>query len=213
MEGRVTPDKTPASPDGLAEAHGVLLRDRGLQFERSDFTPREAPPPVDTGLGDALAGLAPILNAVFWVMLGLLVVGVVWLVAREVMRMRSPRARPKAPQTADTPVWRPAENEARDLLARADALARDGQYGEAAHLILLHSVEDIRRFRPRAINVSLTTREIGSLRELPESARPAFTEIGRIVEHSLFGGAAVSAEQFQRCRDAYAALALPVGAP
>ena len=95
------------------------------------------------------------------------------------------------------------------LLADADALAARGLYAEAAHILLLRSVQDIEKRQPNAVRVSLTTREIMALKALPDAARPAFSRIGRTVESSLFGGAPVDSDAFAECRQAYEAFALP----
>ena len=96
-------------------------------------------------------------------------------------------------------------------MTEADALAAQGLYAEASHLLLLRSVQDIEKRQPRALRASLTTREIAGLKAVPESARPAFAQIGRVVERSLFGGAPVQADDFASCRQAYEAFALPEG--
>ena len=130
---------------------------------------------------------------------------------REVLRLRMPAARPKTVAAETAPEWRPDAAAARDLLAAADALAAQGRFAEAAHLILLRSVADIERRRPRSVRPALTTREIAGLSALPPSARPAFAQIGRVVERSLFGGAPVEAAEYAECRREYEAFALPAG--
>ena len=115
----------------------------------------------------------------------------------------------------ETPGWVKWLGEAlKDLepvLKWAFWIADQGLYAEAAHLLLLRSVQDIEKRQPRAVRISLTTREIAVLEVLPESARPAFSAIGRVVERSLFGGAPVGSSDFADCRQAYEDFALPAG--
>ena len=203
-------DRASPTDDALVRAHDRLLQDGSLQFERSGFTPPETPGWL-RWLGEFIQAAAPLLEWVFWI--GLVLTGglIVYAIVREIQRVRGPRSKPVKRQAASAREWRPDARVARDLLADADALAADGLYAEATHLLLLRSVEDIETHQPRALRVSLTTREIASLKSLPEAARPAFLLIGRVVERSLFGGAAVGASDFSRCRQAYEAFALPEG--
>ncbi len=192
----------------MATAHARMLADETLQFDRVGFDPPD-PPGWLKWIGDLLAAMVPALGWVFWIGLAVIVAGLLYLIGREILGLRVPRPKPEIVNTEVEPDWRPDERAARDLLSEADALASRGLYAEAAHLLLLRSVQDIEKRRPRALRVSLTTREIAALKGLPEAARPAFARIGRVVERSLFGGAAVDAADYAACRDAYEAFALP----
>ena len=194
----------------LTNAHAALVRDRSLQFERADFTPPKRPEWLDW-LVDALKALEPLLKWVFWIGVGLIAALIVYAIVRELSRLGAPRPKPAAPAAADEAAWRPEAAAARDLLAAADHLAAQGRYAEAAHLILLRSVEDIQSRRPDVVRIALTTREIAALSVLPEAARPAFAKIGRLVEASLFGDAEVGAADYADCRRDYEAFALPQG--
>jgi hypothetical protein len=196
--------------DALARAHAALLDDRSLQFDRNALEPPDVPGWL-RWIGDFLEAISPALTWLFWG--GLIVVAglILFAIGREVLALRAPRPKPDRPVEPVATEWRPEPSAARDLLARADALAAGGRYAEAAHLLLLRSVEDMQAHQPRALKVSMTAREIASLRTMPEVARPAFTLIARVVERSLFGGAAVEAGDFADCRRAYEAFALPAG--
>lgn len=203
-------DRASPTDEALAQAHARLLKDDTIQFDRVGFTPPE-PPGWLHWIGDLLRAIAPVLKWVFWAALVLLVGLILYAIVREILRLRAPRPKPDKPKAATETEWRPDARAARDLLAEADALAAQGLYAEASHLLLLRSVQDIEKRQPRALRVSLTTREIATLKALPEAARPAFARIGRVVERSLFGGEAVGAHDFADCRQAYEAFALPEG--
>ncbi|MFN3816497.1 hypothetical protein [Brevundimonas sp.] len=199
-----------ASPpdEDLAQAHAQLLKDQSLQFDRAGFTPPEIPVWL-RWIGDALEVMAPLLTWAFWIGLILLAALILFAIGREIVRLRRPPARPRKPRPLVVEEWRPDAQAARDLLAEADALATRGLYAEAAHILLLRSVQDIEKRQPNALAVSLTTREIMAMKALPDTARPAFSSIGRTVERSLFGGAPVDSDAFDECRRAYEAFALP----
>jgi len=206
-------DRAAASDEALARAHEKLLHDGSLQFDRVGFEPPATPSwlrGVVNAIAEFLHAIAPLLKWVFWIGLALLVALILYAIIREILRLRAPPARPDVKPLEGTG-WRPDAQAARDLLAEADALAGRGLFAEAAHLLLLRSVQDIEKRQPRAVRVSLTTREIASIKALPEAARPAFTLIGSVVERSLFGGAPVGAPDFADCRQAYEAFALPEG--
>lgn len=196
--------------DPLAAAHAELLRSRGFQFDRADFQPPKTPEWLKW-IAEAFQAIAPLLKWIFWIGAAAIAALVLYALVREVLRLRMPVARPKTASVETVPEWRPDAATARDLLTAADALAAEGRYAEAAHLILLRSVEDIERRRPRSVRPALTTREIAGLSALPPSARPAFAQIGRVVERSLFGGAPVEAGDYAECRRDYEAFALPAG--
>ena len=199
-----------ASSETVAEAHAALLNDPSFQFDRANFDPPPTPGWL-RWIGEMLEFLAPVLQWIFWIGLALLAGLILYAIVREILRLRKPVAKPQKPVAPLETDWRPDVQAARDLLAEADALAVRGQYADAAHLLLLRSVQDIEKRQPRALRVSLTSREIARLKALPEAARPAFERIGRVVERSLFGGGAVGAQDFADCRQAYEAFALPEG--
>lgn len=177
------------------------------------------PPPPDTpewlrALGRAIASFfewtAPLAQPLLWTALGLLVLLLLYLFV------------PAVAQWIDDLMWwrKPADESdavaghaeagiARALLAEADALAAEGRFAEAAHLLLYRSVEDIESRRPGLVRPAMTSRELAEARDLPAVARDAFSRIARAVEISLFGGRAIDAGAWQQCRAAYAEMTVP----
>lgn len=196
--------------EALSAAHAELLQDKAFQFDRASYQPPK-PPDWLHWLGDFLKAAGPLLQWVFWIGVGILVLLILYGLGRELLRLGAPRPKGSPAPVQVQSEWRPDAETARDLLAAADALAAQGRFAEAAHLILLRSVEDIEAHRPQSVRPALTTREIASLTALPAAARPAFGKIARLVERSLFGGAPVDAADFADCRRDYEAFALPNG--
>lgn len=104
--------------------------------------------------------------------------------------------------------WAPTREQALALLEDADRLAAQGRFGEAAHLLLLRSVGQIRQGRPDALIPASTAREIADLPQLPGAARSAFAVIAEVVERCLFALRDLDVTDWQTARAAYADFAL-----
>jgi len=198
----------PNGAASLASAHARLLRDHSYQFSFAAPEPRE-PPQWLAALAKALIKLAPYLSWALWCLLVLGVVAIIALLAREFILYRRPGRIGSKRAAMDLETWRPSAAHAKALLADADRLAGEGRYGEAAHVLLSRSIEDIEEKRPRLVEIAHTSRDIAVLGELPESARQALGVIVRHVERSLFGGRLLDAKAFADCRRAYEAFAFP----
>ena len=102
-----------------------------------------------------------------------------------------------------------------DALASADRLSREGNFVEAMHVLLLHSVEEIRRQLGAQFADSLTSREILRVARLTAAARAALREIVAAVERTYFGAYPATAGDYATCRQNFETLqqALHGGAP
>lgn len=208
MSGPVAATSTPGGADGaLARAHAALMSHSDLQFDFTLFNPPK-PPGWLAALGRFLVAAGPVFKWLFWIGLALGVGMILYFLGRELLLTRFPSLRRKR-KAAAAPEWRPEAERARTLLEDADRLAAQGRYGEAVRLILFRSIEDIDERWPGQVRPALTSRDIGELAVLPASARVTFASIAQVVEKSLFGGRMVDAAQFDSCRGAYAAFALP----
>lgn len=198
-----------AAPSGASfeSAHQAVAADKTLQFEMKGIEPPPPPPGWLQPLVDFLSAMGPLFKFIFWLGLAALVVAVLWFIARELIRIRLPERTGKL--HIDDDGWRPAPAAALALLSDADALAAEGRFAEAVHLLLLRSINDIDGRLPNTVRPALTARDIAGLSRLPAAARPAFDRIARVVESSLFGGRPVDRAAFADCRAAYEAFAFP----
>lgn len=207
-----------AGPGGagssLESAHQALLARKDLQFTFDEAPlrqPRETPDwlrALFDWLESVLRLPAATLQALFWVLVIVALAAVAFLILREIGALDFTGRAKKRAAPAE-PLYRPDAETAKALLADADALAAEGRYEEAVHVMLLRSVEDMRRWRPRSVEPSFTSRDLSGLPVLPEAARTAFAAMAQLVETSLFGGRPVGAEGFAASRKAYADFALP----
>lgn len=152
-------------------------------------------------VGEAIGLSWPVVEGVLIALavLGLLVIG--WRVVVPLLR----RQRTSREAEAD---WSPQQAEALALLEDADRLAAEGHYGEAAHLLLQRSVHHIAEARPHWLLPASTAREIARLPQLPATARAAFAVIAGRVEASRFARRALTLEDWQEARRAYAGFSL-----
>lgn len=156
-------------------------------------------------LASALDGMGPALPYIFWGFVALLVLGLLYFIVPRLIGTEWPWKRKKAEAEVD---WRPDESVARRLLAEAEALAAQGNYSEAAHLLLFRSIEDIDARRPKLVRPALTSRDIVGAGEIPDRPRAAFSDIVGLVERSLFGGRDLVRDDWDRCKSAYEQFAL-----
>jgi hypothetical protein len=212
--------------DAFTRAYGRTRADSSLQFAFDSPPPiphYHMPPWLRQILGAIGRALGPIFQAIgrfmpplgfwqiaAWVLLATVAVGLLFLLGRALLQRRRGKvpARVKG-LNLEPERWRPAPAQARALLQEADQLAAQGLYAEAAHLLLLRSVEDIQNRRPGLVRPALTSRELAMHPGLPPAARTAFTAIAKVVERSLFGGRPVDAEAYAACRRTYEQFAFP----
>lgn len=223
--GVIIKDQGQSAAERFAAAHRALRANTDIQFDLKRSAPPAQAPAWLRALGqwlrsifrpigrflDWLGGFlpdAPYARVLLWSVLiaGLAALAwMIWTRARE-GQWRMPRLRP--PQLAQ-PVeeeeeWRPEAAPVRAWLEEADVLAGEGRFAEAAHHLLLRSVEDIGRRRPGLVRPALTSRDLARAPAVPQRARQLFSGIAAVVERSLFGGRAVDAQDWAECRAAYA---------
>ncbi|WP_294256203.1 DUF4129 domain-containing protein [uncultured Sphingomonas sp.] len=213
----------------LVAAHQALRDSGRIQFDLKTIEPPPAPPGWIEDLFRTLGRwLAPVGRFLRWVTsfmpeapyARILLWGVIVVLAGLLLRVlyvglrhgewRLPwrkRRRDGASigpsETPDT-AWVPAAAPARQWLAEADRLAAAGDYAAAVHHLLLRSIDDIARRRPRLLRPALTSRELARTDAIPPAPRRLFADLAAVVERSLFGGRAIDAAEWSRCRDAYA---------
>ncbi len=204
--------------ESLDAAFRALKRNESYQFELAEPIPAKPPSAFSKMIAAFFEGLfkilAPFLRIIFWLGIGALVLAVVYLLGRTIYETRF--ARPKtsdATDEPDIPLYQPAKAQAQILLDEIDRLAAEGRYGEAVHVLLFRSIQDIDRHRPNVVRRSLTAREIGQLTVLTPEARKAFSTIAGVSELSHFGGKPIGAAGFQTARAAYTNLTGGADAP
>lgn len=146
----------------------------------------------------------PVLKSLLWV---LAIVGGILLllyifsaIQRLPRRTKAPQAK-KAQKTSNDP----EETTVAKVTPfdEVERLAREGAFGEAVHLLLLHSLEELRRRSPYGRDPALTSREILTEAALAKDARASLAFIVSAVEVGHFGGQAINKAIYERCLESY----------
>ena len=149
--------------------------------------------------------LVTILEALLWTGVAVVLVLIVLAVVRRLRgRDAKDAVRPNASVTPAPPPGLDAP------LGDAEALARQGRYGEAAHVLLLRTIAALGRHQ--RVGPSLTSREILGRLQLAPGSHDALGRLVRVVEVSLFGGRAAAQEDYEACVRAFEALRTSLGA-
>jgi hypothetical protein len=142
-----------------------------------------------------------------WILLGAAVLVIGYFLVRHLLQRGFSQADnfPLRPM----PAWQPSAEQARLLLRDADALAAEGRFADAAHLLLLVAIQEIGDRRPGLILPALTSREIAGLDALSPQARQIFSHIALVVERCIFGGRTLSAEDYAEVRRTFEQFTVP----
>ena len=185
------------SADGWPRAEELRRReDRGRARERGARTRR---PPEMRAPSGGLGGFEVLLEMFVWVVLAVVAATVIASLVRGWGR----RERTIAPEVeAGEP--RPGASFAGPR-AEAEALAAQGRYAEAVHVLLLRTIEVLAATRDRAVPDAWTSREIQREAPMPAAARSAFGVLVDTVEDGLFAGRPVDEPAWTRCRERFSA--------
>jgi len=210
----------------FAAAHRALRANPDIQFDLHRVPPPRPTPGWLRAIGEWLGNVlrpigrfldwlggflpdAPYARILLWAVLIAAALALGWMGwarwKEGVWRLpRLRRRRPNTTEAAEEDYWQPEVAPARAWLEEADVLAAEGRFAEAAHHLLIRSVEDIGRRRPGLVRPALTSRDLARAPAVPPLARQLFAGIAAVVERSLFGGRAVDANDWAECRAAYA---------
>ncbi|MEO1323600.1 MAG: hypothetical protein AAFV59_11400 [Pseudomonadota bacterium] len=208
-----TPDVPPVDDDRLDRALAAYDAESGLQRERPEWEPEsrdrdEFRNREPNGFIRAIAQFFEAIGGVLGYMLAAIIVvailaGLYMVFGESLSFRRRQTEKTAAPDISSVPDLRPEAKRARALLEDADALAAEGRFAEAVHLLLFRSIDEIQEQKSGIIGRSLTAREIGALGVLPDWIRQALLPIIRIVERSFFGGQDVTETGWREARASY----------
>lgn len=186
-------DDTWSRDDWYAEMERRRLEHRRLPDRRGDRERRREERTVRVDPGGGGGSLARFLEILVYIALGVALVTVVVSVIRGWGRTEA---------TIEPTVGEGARAPAAALEAprsEAEALAAEGRYDEAVHVLLLKTIEALVEAQPGAVPEAWTSREIQREAAMATEARAPFGALVDMVEQSLFGGRPVDAAAWDAC--------------
>lgn len=160
--------------------------------------------PADWFLTD-LGALGEVLRVLVWAGAAVGVVLAVIYLARRLI----PGALSNRP--ADEAAVEDAPGLSEAPLHDAHALAREGRFAEAIHVLLLRTLEQLFRAKGTVVAPGWTSREVLARAAYPEQARDALAGLVTAVETCTFGGRPASEDDFRLCEDRFRHLAVALG--
>ena len=179
-----------------------MLADPRYQRELPPHGVKGSTPPGLPGGGGgpislpALGAAFSLARVILYVLLAVAILLVVLWFAQTAARRRRGRPEDESQPVSEEESRRKAPADA--LLADASRLAAQGLYGEAIHVLLLVAMRQLAERSRVTLQESRTSREVARLLPLGPEARPAFAELVRSVELSLFGGLPAGPEDYER---------------
>ena len=174
--------------------------------EKVDRAPSIAPPKPEqqdgpSWLDDLARFFAPLFKLIGYLLLAALIAAILYGLYQMISGLRRPVAKDKLPDEPGSTELGLNEGAVQDWMARADALAAEGRYGDAVHSLLLSAIDDLKRRAARAIPLGWTAREVASDLPLNMSARQWLRLLVQATERARYAGRPVSAEDFSQCRE------------
>lgn len=196
-----------AASSSFKDAHEKLTGDSSFEFEYTELPKPKVRPRSENAffkfLGELIMALGPILKVMFYGLVVGIVLYIAYLVISEAVKLKRAHVPKEKISAPVIPAYQPRAEDAQIILDDVDRLAAQGRFDEAVHTLLLRSIQDIRKNRPKSVPRALTSREISVLDILSLKAQQAFKQIGDRVEISYFGGAPLDEEAFKLSRKAY----------
>ena len=188
------------SAEEIAESRDDILGNGRYQTER----PVAEKPPER----DPLTIPPWLIKTVLWtagIVVAAMVLYFLFNLARDLLDVRFGRKQRPAKPAAEAPrieTVPPAQREAeRRTLAEADALAAEGRFSEAIHLLLLVAMERLRRELGPRVAPAMTSREVLRLSPIPENVTAPLTRMVALSEIKHFGGRAADEPDYRICRE------------
>jgi hypothetical protein len=176
-------------------------RPRSAESSSSTHDPRPSLPRPPAGPSLSLPAFPVPLSAILWLLFaGALVAGLVWAV-RQAGRAR--RGEDAEAPPADAPAPPPRRALRIGPLTDVEELARQGRFGEAIHLLLMHLFAALQRRPTTAPAPAQTNREVLARTRLAGEARAALGVLVSAAEMVHFGGREAAREDYENCLGHY----------
>jgi hypothetical protein len=200
LQSAVAAPPSPPSPSDAAAVQTEIHRVydwAGYQREMPDHDEEEPKPQRGRNFSFDLGPL-PTVIAIGLILI-LLVMVVAWLRSGGWQRLLEPGT--SAPEE-EVPAATRREH-LRERLTDADRLAAAGDWAAAIHILLLTSIDLLRRRVGQAIPAAMTARELVGRAQVPDPSREDFAALVSASELCHFGGRSADRSLYDRCRVHY----------
>jgi len=195
---------SPATSPPVAEIHAAVAKvygwGAGYQRELPD---KKAEPEPEQGRTHTFRISGDFGSLADLVLIGLIIVLVVALAiglsTGDWKWLKAPR--PARPQEETRAVA--SRERARESLHEADRSAVAGDWGNAIHILLLTSIDLLRRRVGQDVPVALTARELVGVANVGDLRRGDFAALVQAAELCHFGGRSADRALYDRCREHY----------
>lgn len=204
LSGAPAPARGPQQDEVEAALAAALQKRSDDEFEIQTELPVMEPRGEPAGEGYDFSGLGTILQLCFWLFVAALAVFAGIQLARGWQDRRERDAGAddeEAEGFAETS--RLAGAEVSVDLDRVEALAQQGQFGPALHLLLLLTFRSLCDLAATELRPAWTSREVLEEIPLPPRARSALQALVGAVELSHFGGVEATAEDYALARSRF----------
>ena len=145
-----------------------------------------------------------LVEAILWTIAGIAVVMIALFLYnvfqnRAGLRINLDRSQP-SPRLVETAASEPQRALAARTLEEADALAAEGRFTEAIHLLLLVAMDRLKRELGNRLAPALTGREVLRLAPLPKAVVDPLSRMVSLSEIKHFGGRDAAAPDYAQCR-------------
>jgi hypothetical protein len=134
------------------------------------------------------------------ILAGAIALSLIALITKNILKNRHRRARLKEEDEGHKEKLAQALTKVRE---EADTLAAEGLYAQAMHALLLKSLSEFTRAKEKAIDPSLTSREILAALSFRPQEREPLKDIVERVEVSWFGNLEPQGSDYAACRQSF----------
>ncbi len=185
------------SGSDVAQRRDQVLASGDYQTDRP--TPREL-----EELSDPIELPEGLVEAILWTIAGIVGVMIALFLynafqSRAALRINRDHPQP-TPRLVETPPSDPQRALAARTLEEADALAAEGRFTEAIHLLLLVAMDRLKRELGNRLTPALTGREVLRLAPIPQAVVNPLSRMVSLSEIKHFGGRDAAAPDYAQCR-------------
>ena len=192
-----------------AERLSEVSRTRDQVLESGEYQTDPPAPREPEERPEQMTLPAGLVEAILWVIGGIVVVMIAVFLYNALQNRSGFKinrdSRQASPRLVETPISDAQREQDARTLEEADALAAEGRFAEAIHLLLLVAMDRLKRELGNRLTPALTGREVLQLAPIPGAVVEPLTRMVSLSEIKHFGGRDAAAPDYAQCRDDFLA--------